>query len=739
MDVAKLVFDRKHKMCLGGCAPGDGSTAARQFDAVLMSVGFKCTGELLTTLSRCDPAYVIDQAVKVIGWAREAVGAHRQHNVYFIDFPANVPDTMTFWADLLTQAVSAAVRGQGGGPQAVLSSRGQFALDLLSLPGYGRYQHTYEEMLAHHAEFEPLLADRMTLVHLGGSTDAEGRALFDELCGSAVPLSGDNLDALRFLAASFSEKDRMRSVPVRENLAAINAVRARHGMMPLAGTVTDILRCAAELSGSDVTLAKAPKFKSLPRGVRHQLMAALNGTVSAKQTRLSDVPPHAELWKRLGERLHPHEFGQFPYAQSVFEVARGDMNVRSRASVAETAFKVGAPEQAARVLREAPGMLWRQADRILRMPASPAEQIAVAEHLAGSADFVSARVLLSVREHLMNRVVPGGPRIFPARSGRAYVTSDHRALLDEGVVKRVNSVIDTALLRRLPQGKFIVVDPAILGAALPLSGKAQTEGLGVWPRGSVSKLDAGEWLRFYFYWKQKSHRTDYDLSVLLADEQFNSAGHVSYTNLRSGWAEHSGDLTDATDGATEFINVRLEQIPKGMTVVPQLYLFNGGRGWGDSGETFDQLEENFFGFMTRSAEQKGEPFVPRTVRMKTVLRGEHITVMPVVFFRGDDGDWYAKWLHLGLKARASGWGGHRVEENKLTTGLLGRSFMTKQYLQVRYLVDALRTHNSVYYTRDQKLVPEGEAVTYIGVEQPEGLPAGSKVFTLGNLGALIPE
>ena len=71
MDTLRMIFDRKHRLVLPAPAvPGPGGAAARQLDAVLMSAGFKCSGELLGALSRLDPGCVIDEAVKVIGWAR---------------------------------------------------------------------------------------------------------------------------------------------------------------------------------------------------------------------------------------------------------------------------------------------------------------------------------------------------------------------------------------------------------------------------------------------------------------------------------------------------------------------------------------------------------------------------------------------------------------------------------------------------------------------------------------------
>ena len=52
---------------------------------------------------------------------------------------------------------------------------------------------------------------------------------------------------------------------------------------------------------------------------------------------------------------------------------------------------------------------------------------------------------------------------------------------------------------------------------------------------------------------------------------------------------------------------------RGTFIVPQVNIY--------SGEGFEEVEESFFGFMLRDGEQKGRPFEPRTVRMKSELRG----------------------------------------------------------------------------------------------------------------------
>jgi len=69
----------------------------------------------------------------------------------------------------------------------------------------------------------------------------------------------------------------------------------------------------------------------------------------------------------------------------------------------------------------------------------------------------------------------------------------------------------------------------------------------------------------------------------------------------------------------------------------------------------------------------------------------------------------------------------------VTSTLLARVVMDREYLRVGYLVRALEARAG------QRPQPDDGAVTWIGVDQPEeALPEGSVVYTLGNLGSLIP-
>lgn len=219
--------------------------------------------------------------------------------------------------------------------------------------------------------------------------------------------------------------------------------------------------------------------------------------------------------------------------------------------------------------------------------------------------------MLSVREHFRNREgETGEPRIFINGRGRGWVATDVRPPVPAADRDRLIGALDAEMRRRLPAPARLLLDPGILDVALPLSGRATAAGLGVLPRGSLSKVD-GEQLRFFVYWKETGHRTDYDLSALLLHADYRTDAWLSCTSLTAVGGEHSGDVTEAPDGASEFINLSLDRV-RSAFIVPQVNVFDG--------EGFEEAEESFFGFMLRDGEQKGRPFEPRTVRMKSELR-----------------------------------------------------------------------------------------------------------------------
>ncbi|MER5989038.1 TerD family protein [Streptomyces sp. NPDC001787] len=715
-----LVIRHTHRLPVPLGPEGGGGGAARRFDAALMSVGFKLSASLMEQLSGLAEETVVDTAVRTLDTVREMTGDHVRHNVYFVDFPANVPDTYDFWVRCLVDALA-----DDASRQSTLARLSTGVLDLLTLPSYGNYRHTYAEMLAAHDELIAAAGDRMTVLHPGGGADDEVTALYLALAGSTTPLGEDGLRDLGALAGHCADGPQPEAIPVREARAVINLARLGAGADLLLDTVTDVLRLACALSDGDVSLVEPTRFRSLSRPVRRALIAGLDAVVAAAPAKLADVTAHREAFKRLGERLHPHEYPGRPHAADVFAVARGEKEARSFDSHVEELLGRNDVTGAVRLLTAAPGKLFRSLDRLLRVCRTQDERDAVVAAAGQVAPQVSGRVLLSVREHFHNRArETGDRRVFVNGLGRAWVTADTRLPVPAPERERLTAVLDTETRSRLPEPEHLLIDPGILDVALPLSGRATATGLGVLPRGSLSPVD-GELLRFFVHWKQTEHRTDYDLSALMLDASYATVSWLSYTALSDVGGAHSGDITDAPDGASEFIDLRLDAV-RGTFIVPQVNIY--------AGEGFEVVEESFFGFMLRDAEQRGRPFEPRTVRMKSELRGPGRVALPLVFLRGSDGRWYAKWLHLYLRGAPHA---NRVEGNRVSVATLVRGIVERDHLTVRYLTGLMTDRATAVTIWDGASVPAGP-VTYIGRERPDGLHPDSLVITPENLRALIP-
>ncbi|MFE7602927.1 hypothetical protein [Streptomyces sp. NPDC057494] len=721
----RLVVRHTHRVPLpaataAGRGKGHGDVAARRFDAALMSVGFKLSAGLLEELSRLPEETVVAVATRTLDTVRELVGDHVRHNTYFVDFPANVPDTFDFWTRCLAEALD----DDTARPR-VLDRLRAGVLDLLTLPSYGTYRHTYEEMLAVHDELIAAAGDRVTILHRGGTPDDEITALYLALAGSTTPLGDDHRSDLALLAAHRVDGPQPEAIPVREHRAVVNRARLDAGADLLLDTVTDVLRLACALSDGDVGLYEPTRFRALSRPVRRALLGGLDAVVAEAPAKLTDVAAHREAWKRLGERLHPHEYPRWPHAAAVFAVARGERKAPSLNSRVEELLARHDVVGAAELLTSAPGRLLRALDRLLCAADGQEERDAVLAAFERAVPHVSGRVVLSLREHVQNRTgAQGDRRVFVNRLGAAWVTPDTRPPLPPEVRERLCAVLDAETRRRLPEPGHLLLDPAVLDVALPLSGRATAAGLGVLPRGSVSPVE-GELLRFFTYWKQKELCTDYDLSALVLDDDFATVTWLSYTALTDVEGTHSGDVTDAPDGASEFIDLRLGAV-RGSYVVPQVNLY--------SGEDFEAVEESFFGFMLRETEQRGRPFEPRTVRMKSDLRGPGRVALPLAFERGEDGGWRARWLHLYLRGNPSA---NRVEENRVSVAVLLRGLLARTPLTVRHLTGLMASEATTTTWWDGSTLPDGP-VTYIGLDRPAGLPPGSRVLTPENLRDLIP-
>lgn len=689
---------------------------SRQLDVALIRNGFKADAGVLLYLWNMHPSQAIEVSREIIEAVSSLIGSHVEHNTYFKDFPKNIPDTIEFWSQLIVDTYGD-------------NETDKLFVNLLDLNGYGHYTHTYSEMVNAHKELVVNTKNKLRVLTLGESLQIEGHKLYFSLAESKIPANGDDLALLLELAEVFIQDKQPENIPVRENKAVINSVRLKNNSELLVDTVTDVLRLAALLSGGDVSLQENTKFKNFNLQERKALMAALEAVIGLNKDKLGDVFKHREQFKQLSRKLGISRFIELKNAQEVFRVAREKINL-SFESKLEKAFKSKNNKAVISLLENNPGLFVRTFNRLL-LVATIGDLDAMTVSLEKILPKVSTPVIIGLRQYLSNRVEQKTNRVFINRKGTGKVFKDEQPVLGAWITDSINALLDAEVTKRLPEATYII-NPDILTVAIPLSNRQTASGIGIMPRGSTDTFN-GEILRFFNYWRQKSERTDYDLSAVLLNEDFTSAGQLSYTNLRLAGGVHSGDITSAEHGASEFIDIVVGAVTA-KYIVPQVNNF--------SGEDFDTVKESFFGYMERTEAEKGLPFEARTVKTKADMRGKNKVALPLVFIKEDDGTVTVKWLNAFLQGQFQG---NSTENNTLNTSTLIRGIVETNYLTVNYLVDLLRRKPNTIVetgTNEQlleyaKADAENATIVYIGKETLANLPKEIKVITLKNLHELL--
>lgn len=685
---------------------------ARSLDVALMSIGFKLSKDLMVYISELSTSDALKECQFIVDSAQKLVGDHVKHNPYFKKFPKGVPDTLEFWSGLINQYYE-----QDGAKRSHLG----LTYNLLDLPGYGTVQHSYEEMLDAHKDLKVKKNFNIKMIHLGKSEQEEFVNFFCSMASSKSPLSPEDRIVLDSLIGEGYSKDI--DVPVRENKAIVNAANLKKGLSIRIDTVVDILRMAMHMSSGDVTLATNSKFTSFGKAHRRQMILALDDLVKRNSDKIDDASPYKERFKRLAEKLHPRDFKGAKNAHRLFDYCAGSEQINTFNARVHQAIVKRDVASATEYLSDRPGYLIKNLDFLIRN--SNKKQLLNLElavkNVIGK---VSTRNIITAYTHLLNREKDSKNRIFINKEGKAHVELLALKPLTDAQTTDILLTLQRELTKRMEkkfENKQIMMDNDAFNIALPLSEKTKAEGLDVLPRGSEFNISPDCVVRFFMYWKEKSQRTDYDLSVCSYDKNFKFIGQVSWTNLKSGDMVHSGDITSAPNGATEFIDIKLDKILAGNVcyLVPSINLF--------AGEAFADVEENFFGFMERPNGSKGQPFEAKTVKTKFSLRGSGKVAMPLVFCRTKTG-LKAKWVDLYAAGQEYG---NRVEAHKLTTAMQAQSIVERDYFTVGQLM-GLAPGNFVKEFEDDK------PSVFIGIHVPEKLPKDCEIFSLNDFKNLIP-
>ena len=268
---------------------------------------------------------------------------------------------------------------------------------------------------------------------------------------------------------------------------------------------------------------------------------------------------------------------------------------------------------------------------------------------------------VKVRDEVLNKRV-----VFPKGSiAKAYVLRNEVARLKPAVRTELINVITNSLSDRFKAGEDlgnVFIDPAMYECPLPTGMRSASEGLKEVARGTRLPMGDKAALRFFVYWKGR----DIDLSASFHDENFKLVEHISYTHLKSAdiQAYHSGDITSAPRGASEFVDINIAEALASKNKIRYVVM----NVLSYSGEKFSEIDTCFAGWMTRDKVKSNEIFEPKTVQQKVDLNGEAIVTIPALF---DLKERKVIWTDINTQNRSGfnfggRWGtsGNNVENNR---------------------------------------------------------------------------
>ena len=569
--------------------PAENRDLALTVQAEFMNLGYIMDQELLNAVADLDRHDICVLVEAIIPFMKHNKGADVVHKPMYPNFPQQVMEASDM--ELFMNAYAHYVTG-------------------------GHWKPDYEELPREFA-FE-----NVNFIELHNVTSEEYLGLFTKLLNSADSLSDYDKRVVEYML-EYENHDSLvfpEPIPFKENMVMVAKYMIEHDqdITPLVKTATDVLRIITHLNGGDVSLATNTKFKSLPRKQRRMFTRLLEGVISEE-----DIRRHKNKWVRLFHNLHVGE-----YSNKVLQVAKKARNNKPLYSVnaaVETCLNDGHTDEAVKMLTKRPGEFARRLDYVLR---TTDNHKCVIEGFSRVAQKVSTRVLLQVAGHFNYRFNDDVPRVaFPkGQVQKAVLLPKQVDLTDisDAALDIINVVNDTLVERfkELPSLGKVYLDDSLKGCPLPTQQRSVSEGANLVARGTHMPIGEKNTLRFFIYWKGQ----DIDLSATFHDENFEMIERVAYTNLRSKVMEayHSGDITRAPNGASEFIDINLDMVPPKVRYIAMNVLVY-------SGPNFVDHEVCYAGWMTRSKPNSNEIYDPKTVDTKVDLTAASRNAIPVVF------------------------------------------------------------------------------------------------------------
>ena len=546
---------------------------------------------------------------------------------------------------------------------------------------------------------------RLKVLELGNKDDFN--SIFTRLLSAKTSISETDKKDVEWFIKTYNNKIfdfTPPEIPLKENVAYFigcllaNDMDVETQINKHVKTATDVLRVAVAISDGDISLTKNTKFKNISKKYRRLLLQTLENIGDVTE----DMLRYKNQWKRLGEKLHPFEYKkQFPKCFEAFDVIRNDKPFETFNSKVERSLSKKDITFTSSLLKTRPGEFARRLDNLIRLSDKPESILSEFREVASK---VSTPVLLQVGTHFKERNTAKQLRIFFPKGdvGNVKAIDNNLPLIDREICHQLVSICDETLIERFsnykPLGK-VYIDENLKNYTVPFAQRSASKALKTVSRGSKIDLPAGDTIRFFIYWKDGYSRTDLDLSALALDEDSCFKMLIAYTDLKEIGGHHSGDITSAPNGASEFVDIEISKcLKKGIRYI--MMFVNSY-----TNQLYCDLPICFAGFMVRQFPDSGEIYDPLTVENKFDLTANTKIAIPLII---DLYDRKVIWTDLSLKSNPSS--DNNVINNMSSATIINKS-MTN--LVKPNLYDLLTLHIKA---RGEKTLDIKEANTIFAVE-----------------------
>ena len=437
--------------------------------------------------------------------------------------------------------------------------------------------------------------------------------LFVDLLSSNVTLSEQYLDDVCVLTNNKSIKELEKyteCIQMKETLTTVSSyILKKEGV--LIGnfkTATDILRLIAKISADELN-NKHIHFAYFSRTELSQLMTKLENL----QNPMPDIKRYSKPWhtffKLYAKKIN---FNKYPKVRKAVDMLFGDISyMTERGKINEQINRLPAmsEEELDNFVKEYTVFYGDYIRGILSLlnKANENQYEKLLLGLENCVDKVNTRILFQLYDRIINLKAKDKtvPRLVNSK-GKWRRLKESISLSNE-LLNRVLQIVEDGIKTQLKEkenlGK-VFIDEDYKNIMLTTSEKDSNVSLRPMTKGSRIKFNPdAEVLRFFVAWKNLDEKTlkelntiydrvDVDLSALTFNENLEFNDVVAYYNQKKSGFAFSGDITNAPEGALEYIDVfDLERLKKkgNRYILMQIRSYNG--------YTFEEINSVYAGVM----------------------------------------------------------------------------------------------------------------------------------------------